>query len=52
MLDTTDWTTVKTFIQDSAKLYIDALKDIKTQQEALKWKNLEDKIKQMKGKKD
>ena len=51
MLLTTDWTTVKTTIQDSARAYIEALKDKKTEQEALKWKNLEDKIKQIKGKK-
>ena len=50
MIHTTNWTTVKTAIQDSARGYIEALKDKKAQQEALKWKNLDDKIKEIKGK--
>ena len=52
MLNTTDWATVKTTIQDSARDYIEALKNKKAQQEALKWKNLEDRIKQIKGDKN
>ena len=50
MLNTTDWTTVKMVIQEHTRLYIEGLKNKKAAQEALKWKNLEDKIKKIKGK--
>ena len=52
MLYSLDWDTVKTAIKENALKYIEDLKNRKTQQDTAKWKDLEEKIKKLKGKTD